>query len=82
MNRMTPRHRDLLESYGCIAAMLNERARQHVEAMTDLRLAEFEDACKSASTTNVWCCAYEAAQWLLPHVEVELRHRANRRAAA
>lgn len=74
-------HRERLDKFGNIAAMLSERARQYVEGLTDVELAQLAESVDWPTQTNCWCAVYEAANWLRPHVKYEQRARAQKSAA-
>ena len=75
-------HKDRLEPFGNIAAMIDWRFRQHVESLSDVDLHNLKESCEWVSPTNIWCASYEAAKWMLPHVNAELLHRARKTAVA
>lgn len=75
-------HKDRLEPFGNIAAMLDTRITEYVTALTDAELHALKESCAWMSQTNCWCMSYEAAQWMLPYIDQEILCRSVRRAQA
>jgi len=47
----------------------------NIEAMEDAELLELHDACLEPTTTNCWCCTYQAAKTIAQWVDEEISRR-------
>jgi hypothetical protein len=60
MTEITQEQQKMLEPFGMAFAAMGHQVRE----MSDETLREMLQACYVTSTTNCWCCTFEAAKWL------------------
>lgn len=71
MSDITLKQKKLLEPYGQAFATLGQQIRN----LSDEDAAELLKACYATSTTNCWCCTFDAAQWLQRELRREIYRR-------
>lgn len=71
---MTQEQKALLKPFGNV---FHEIAQQ-ILAMSDDDLAKLLKAADATSTTNCWCCSFEAAQFLKKEIRIEVYQRKQR----